>query len=537
MAVTQPDPFIGHEIDGYLIEKLLGKGGMARVYRAQDVRIGRYLAVKVIEPKARDDQEYTRRFEKEARAVAQLQHPNIVSLYRFGQVSGLYYMAIQYIDGVDLGWVLSDYARDQEIMPYEEILRVVTQIGSALDYAHSKGVIHRDVKPANVMLDREGTAILTDFGLALVQVEGTRGEIFGTPHYIAPEQAVNSAGAVAQSDQYSLGVMLYQMLTGTLPYDAPTPMDVAMAHMTESFPSPLERNPDLHPAFVPILEKVMQKEPQDRYESCAALAEDLRQAIAKQARRPSSAVRVSMADISHQVQAFRQANPLPPLPAVVAPPAAPVAKVSAEIPAVTRPASGRGLASTLIRPTNQQQIWLWVGVMSAVVVLIGIIVIAVLVLKKSATPGVPLTPSVVATVEQGLPAATATLAVMATVDQALPAATATFAPYRLVIGTYKGNLFVINLAEAPFHLAPLQLGDGSSALRGSDWGIDVLQKGECVTVWKDEKNSESAGMTCTQVGSRLVRPKNARFWESAFNVYYNESLIGPCDSKGCVVHD
>jgi serine/threonine protein kinase len=137
---SQFDPLIGREIDGYLIERLLGKGGMARVYRAQDVRLGRYAAIKVIVPEARSAEDYIRRFEKEARAVAQLQHPHIVSIYRFGEVGGLLYMAMQYIDGTDLGWVLLDYAQDNQLMSHDEILHVVTQIASALDYAHSKGV-------------------------------------------------------------------------------------------------------------------------------------------------------------------------------------------------------------------------------------------------------------------------------------------------------------------------------------------------------------------------------------------------------------
>jgi len=216
---NQPDPLIGREIDGYLIEMLLGKGGMARVYRAQDKHLGRYVAIKVIEPQAQADPEYTARFQKEARAVAQLQHQHIVSIYRFGEVDGLFYMAMQYIDGTDMGWILRDFAQDGELMQHEDVLRLMSQIGSALDYAHSRGVIHRDIKPSNIMLDKEGRSILADFGLALVQTEGTRGEIFGTPHYIAPEQAVTSAAVVPQSDQYSLGVMLYEMLTGGVPYE------------------------------------------------------------------------------------------------------------------------------------------------------------------------------------------------------------------------------------------------------------------------------------------------------------------------------
>src|SRR5688572_16804199 len=138
---TEMDPLLGREIDGYQIEKLLGQGGQARVYRAQDVRLGRYAAFKVIEPSARANPENARRFEKEARAVAQLQHPHVVSIYRFGDVDGLFYMAMQYIEGADLSWALSDYAISGKLMPQEDVLRIIKQIANALDFAHSQGVI------------------------------------------------------------------------------------------------------------------------------------------------------------------------------------------------------------------------------------------------------------------------------------------------------------------------------------------------------------------------------------------------------------
>jgi serine/threonine protein kinase len=279
MADSTQDPFMGLQIDEFYIDKRLGNGNMARVYRGYIAETQRHVAIKVIEPDVRADPEYTKRFQKEARAIAQLEHPHIVQFYRYGEFGDVCYMAMEYIDGMDLAWLLQDYRAEHKFMRNSDILRIISQIGSALDYAHSQGIIHRDVKPSNVMLNRNGDAILTDFGLALLQAEGTRGEIFGTPYYIAPEQAINSAGAVPQSDLYSLGVALYEMLTGAVPFDMGSPMDTAIAHMSELPPSPLERNPDLNPAFVPVLERVLLKDPLDRYQSGAEFARALHKAV------------------------------------------------------------------------------------------------------------------------------------------------------------------------------------------------------------------------------------------------------------------
>src|SRR5260370_42500091 len=203
------DSLLGRQLDEYRLEALLGQGGMARVYRGLDTRLKRHVAIKVIDTPFRADSDYEMRFEREAQAVAQLDHPHIVRLYRYGEADGLLYMAMQYIEGADLGFVLASYRADGDFMRSEDARRIVREVCLALDYAHSRGVIHRDVKPSNIVLDKQGRAILTDFGLSLLTEIGTRGQILGSPHYIAPEQAISSARAVPQSDLYSVGVILY----------------------------------------------------------------------------------------------------------------------------------------------------------------------------------------------------------------------------------------------------------------------------------------------------------------------------------------
>lgn len=325
----QKDDLIGLELDGYEIQTLLGRGGMARVYRGLDIALNRYAAIKVIDSRGEDDVDYEGRFKLEARAIAQLHHPNIVGIYRFGQHDGVYYMAMHYIDGGDLGQVIKAYLAKNQLIAHKEIENIISQIASGLDYAHSKGVIHRDIKPSNIMLDKTGkVATITDFGLALMQSEGTRGNIFGSPHYVAPEQAISSAGVVPQSDIYSLGVMLYQMLTGNVPFNDETPMQIAMAHMSKPLPHPQDINPNLPDVFVPILTKALEKDPKNRYATAKALGDDLKQAV-KQARqesgsrnavnkpRPapqakSSTSPVSKLSVAEIVDEHRKNNPLPP---------------------------------------------------------------------------------------------------------------------------------------------------------------------------------------------------------------------------------
>ncbi len=273
------DNLISQQLDEYRLDALLGQGGMARVYRGFDVRLKRPVALKVIDSPFQANPDYISRFEREAQAIAQLKHPHIVGVYRYGEVDHLLYIAMEYIDGADLEAVLATYREDGVTMPAAEVSRLVGQVCQALDYAHSKSVIHRDIKPSNIMLDREGSAILTDFGLALLDYQ-TRGEIFGTPHYIAPEQVVSSAGAVPQSDLYALGVILYEIFTGQTPFDAPTPLEVAMRHLSDPPPPPRQLNPQLSPQVEAVILKALAKEPQERYPTGAALAQALEQALA-----------------------------------------------------------------------------------------------------------------------------------------------------------------------------------------------------------------------------------------------------------------
>ena len=205
MTDLNQDPLIGQQLDEYELLSLLGRGGMARVYRGRDVRLNRDVAIKVIDAVYQADEAYRARFEREAQAIAQLEHPHIVRLYRYGEVSGLFYMAMQYIPGQDLRSYLAEFQALDERLPALEAARLVRELCGALDYAHSKGIIHRDVKPSNIVLGEDGRSYLTDFGLVWLAGSETKGDIFGSPHYLAPEQAISSANVVPQSDLYARG--------------------------------------------------------------------------------------------------------------------------------------------------------------------------------------------------------------------------------------------------------------------------------------------------------------------------------------------
>ena len=275
------DALIGLQLANFRLERVLGRGGMAQVYYGWDVKLERPVAVKVIDSRFRDNPAYAKRFVREAQAVAAWHHENIAQIYYADEQGGLYYFAMEFIDGLDLGRVLTSYASKGELMPHPDVLRIGRAIARALDYAHAKNVVHRDVKPSNVMIATDGRVVLTDFGLALDVQQGSVGEVFGSAHYIAPEQARRSSDALPQSDLYSLGIMLFEMLTGIVPFDDPSPTAVALQHITQPPPPPRSLNPDLNLELEAALLKALSKSPKDRYQTGADLMTDLEQAFEK----------------------------------------------------------------------------------------------------------------------------------------------------------------------------------------------------------------------------------------------------------------
>lgn len=273
------DPMLGRQFANFRIERLIGRGGMAQVYYGQDVALRRPVAIKIIDARFRGHAAYAERFVREAQTVATWRHENILQVFYADEEDDIFYFVMEYIDGLDLAQLLAHYTDDGELMPFEDVIRIGRAVASALDYAHERGVIHRDVKPSNVMISSDDRVVLMDFGLAMDVQQGSMGEIFGTPHYIAPEQARRSADAVPQSDLYAFGVVLYEMLTGTVPFDDPSPASLALQHLTLAPPPPRDMNPDLNVRTERVLLKALSKSPDDRYHTGAELIDALNESL------------------------------------------------------------------------------------------------------------------------------------------------------------------------------------------------------------------------------------------------------------------
>jgi eukaryotic-like serine/threonine-protein kinase len=276
------DPLIGRQLANFRIDRPLKSGGMAQVYHGWDVSLERPVAIKVIESRHRDKAAYAERFIREARTVATWRHEHIIQIYYADNEDGLYYFVMEHVDGLDLDDLLAEIRATDELATHDDALRIGRAVASALDYAHERGVIHRDVKPANILVARDGRIVLTDFGLAMNLQEGSSGEVVGTARYIAPEQARRSEAAVPQSDIYALGVVLYEMLAGRVPFDDPSPTSLAVQHLTLPPPPPRQFNPALSEATEAVLLQALQKEPAQRYQSGAELIAALEQTLAGQ---------------------------------------------------------------------------------------------------------------------------------------------------------------------------------------------------------------------------------------------------------------
>ena len=260
----------------YALEEELGRGGMSVVYRARDLRLNRPVAIKVLPPDLAHDTAIRTRFTREAQTAAQLSHAHIVPIYDVGEKDGIAWFVMALLTGGNLATLLAHEHR----LPVEEARRFVREVADALDYAHQRGVIHRDIKPDNILIDHEtGRALVTDFGIAWAMEAASRltvtGIAVGTPTYMSPEQAVGERALDGRSDIYSLGVLAYQMLTGRVPFTAANSMALLLKHVTE-YPRPIgDLRPDTPASMVAAIERALMKSPEDRWPTAATLRDAL----------------------------------------------------------------------------------------------------------------------------------------------------------------------------------------------------------------------------------------------------------------------
>jgi serine/threonine-protein kinase len=342
-------PFnVGETVGPYRIIAQLGQGGMATVYKAYHAALDRYVALKVLHPAFLEEKNFQARFQREARLVAKLEHPNIVPVFDFAEHEKRPYLVMKFIEGETLKARLA-----RGPLAAGEIGRIVEAVGAALTYAHQRGVLHRDIKPSNVLLADDGQIYLADFGLARIAESGettlTADMIMGTPQYISPEQAVGKHDLDAGTDIYSFGVMLYELTVGRVPFSADTPFSVIHDHIYSPLPMPSLVNPQVSPGTERLLLKALAKERGDRYEDVAAMVAAFKALQDEDRRAPAGPEPAAPKEAAAPAESLAAAPP---------PPAAPTAGGQEEQtqPPIAAPKRKRGVA------------WAWaaMGVLAAV---------------------------------------------------------------------------------------------------------------------------------------------------------------------------
>lgn len=267
----------GRQLGPYEILEPLGEGGMASVYKAFQAGVERQVALKVLPRQLAADPTFVARFRQEARVLAQLQHPHIVPIHDFGEEGGYTYLAMSFIEGGTLVSLMNGRP-----LPLAVVRRIISQIGDALDYAHSTGLVHRDVKPSNILIDKRGNCLLTDFGISKLIASSssitTTGSTTGTPAYMSPEQGLGHK-IDGRSDQYSLGVILYELVTGRPPYDADTPIAVVIKHIYDPLRPPRDLNPELPENVERVIVRALAKNPEERFATVGEMVRALQVAI------------------------------------------------------------------------------------------------------------------------------------------------------------------------------------------------------------------------------------------------------------------
>jgi len=369
---------IGKTLGQYTIVEKLGQGGMAEVFKAYQPALDRYVAIKILHSMVAMDEQFLARFQHEARAVAKLRHGHIVQVYDFGSEDNTYYMVMEFIDGQTLKARLRDLKEAGQTMSLDETQRIIRAVAEALEYAHKRGMVHRDVKPANILLTSEGEAVLSDFGIARM-VEGTRFTmtgVVGTPDYMSPEQG-QGLEIDHRSDIYSLGVVLYEMLTGQTPFTADTPLAVIFKHVQDPLPLPRAINPDIPEAVELVILKALAKRPEDRFQSTMQMAKALTDACAGRGmieEPPITAPTVVGAPVGVEGAT------------VVGGPAAAGSTVIGEPPTVSAPAATPPVTAPVARRTSPLAIGGIIGGALLLVAIVGALALVVLPALQPSTP-------------------------------------------------------------------------------------------------------------------------------------------------------
>jgi len=268
----------GDLVGAYRVERQLGSGGMATVYLAHHEKLDRNVALKVMHPNLLEDPNFKARFEREAKIIAKLDHPNIVPIYDFSEHEGQPYLVMKVVEGQTLKRRLRGGA-----LPLDEIKRIMRAVADALDYAHRQGVLHRDIKPSNILIDENGTPYLTDFGLARIARTGettlSADMMLGTPYYVSPEQAQSDPNIDGRTDVYSLGVVLYELLVGRVPFMGDTAYATVHDHIYKEPPPPSTLNPDITPEVEAVVMRALAKNPAERYQTARELVEAFESAL------------------------------------------------------------------------------------------------------------------------------------------------------------------------------------------------------------------------------------------------------------------
>jgi len=335
---------VGENIGPYRIVEQLGQGGMATVYKAYHASLDRYVALKALHPAFNEDKTFASRFQREARVVAKLEHPNIVPVYDYAEHEGRPYLVMKFIEGDTLKARMTE-----KPLSSDEIKKVLDAVGGALSYAHKQGILHRDIKPSNVMVATDGQIYLADFGLARIAQSGestmSSDSIMGTPQYISPEQAMGKKDLDAGTDLYSFGVMLYEMVVGQVPFSADTPFAVIHDHIYTPLPLPRSVNPKVPEQVERVLLKSLSKERADRYEDAATMIQAFKDAW--------SEAGISMQGSPIKISPARKAEAVTVAPAQVA-------------------LKAGGVETT----KKKRPVWIWIGVAALILFCMAGLVVA-----------------------------------------------------------------------------------------------------------------------------------------------------------------